>query len=78
MRKKYYVILVILVMLGTICITGCGGPAIAKNGDTVKVHYTGKLADGTVFDTSVGSEPLPLQILAFLNGNVATDHIPFS
>ena len=30
----------------------------AKNGDTVKVHYTGKLDDGTVFDTSVGRDPL--------------------
>lgn len=25
---------------------------IAKEGDTVRVHYTGKLEDGTVFDTS--------------------------
>jgi peptidylprolyl isomerase len=36
--------------------------AQAATGDTVKVHYTGKLDDGTVFDTSVESEPLQFKI----------------
>lgn len=30
----------------------------AKNGDAVKINYTGKLDDGTVFDSSEGREPL--------------------
>jgi peptidylprolyl isomerase len=36
--------------------------AQAKHGDTVKVHYTGKLEDGTVFDTSTEREPLEFTI----------------
>lgn len=36
--------------------------AQAKHGDTVKVHYTGKLEDGTVFDTSIDRDPLQFTI----------------
>ncbi|HXY53173.1 MAG TPA: peptidylprolyl isomerase [Nitrospirota bacterium] len=32
--------------------------ALAKRGDTVRVHYTGRLEDGTVFDTSRSRHPL--------------------
>ncbi len=34
----------------------------AKQGDTVNVHYTGKLGDGTVFDTSRSRHPLQFTI----------------
>lgn len=34
----------------------------AKNGDTVKVHYTGKFDDGTIFDSSIEREPLQFTI----------------
>ncbi|MCP6763219.1 MAG: peptidylprolyl isomerase [Fischerella sp. CENA71] len=34
----------------------------AKLGDTVKVHYTGKLDDGTVFDSSAERDPLQFAI----------------
>jgi peptidylprolyl isomerase len=36
--------------------------AQAQRGDTVKVHYTGKLSDATVFDSSRGGEPLEFTI----------------
>ena len=33
-----------------------------KKGDTIKVHYHGKLVDGTTFDSSEGREPLEFEV----------------
>ncbi|MFC1977260.1 peptidylprolyl isomerase [Chloroflexota bacterium] len=58
-------ILLVIVLSGILLATGCTGKeglAMAKDGNTVKVHYTGKLDDGTIFDTSVGREPLEFTI----------------
>jgi len=34
----------------------------AKSGDVVHVHYTGKLEDNSVFDTSEGRDPLSFEL----------------
>ena len=34
----------------------------AKTGDTVRIHYTGTLEDGSTFDSSSGSDPLQFEV----------------
>ena len=69
--KKY---LVSLLFIAILLACGCGGSSEplatatptpigettvqAESGDTVRVHYNGRLEDGTEFDSSVGREPL--------------------
>ena len=63
MTKKSYAALVSILLLVIMLAIGCSSTVQqAKTGDTVKVHYTGKLEDGSVFDTSVGSEPLEFTV----------------
>ena len=37
-------------------------PEQAKKGDTVRIHYTGRLENGQVFDSSEGREPLEFAV----------------
>jgi peptidylprolyl isomerase len=61
----------------------------AKQGDKVKVHYTGRLADGTVFDSSQERQPLEFTIgegqiipgferavIGMVPGQTKTENIP--
>ena len=63
--------------------------AQVKNGDTVKVHYHGRLSDGTTFDSSEGRTPLEFEVgsgnvikgfdegvLGMERGEKKTIHIP--
>jgi len=62
---KICTILLIIVLSGILLVTGCTGKeglAMLKDGNTVKVHYTLKLDDGTIVDTSVEREPLEFTI----------------
>ncbi|NNE89459.1 MAG: peptidylprolyl isomerase [Silicimonas sp.] len=34
----------------------------AKSGDTVRIHYTGTLDDGSTFDSSAGRDPLEFRL----------------
>ncbi|HJR06845.1 MAG TPA: peptidylprolyl isomerase [Pyrinomonadaceae bacterium] len=37
-------------------------PEQVKNGDTVRVHYTGRLESGETFDSSVGGDPFEFTV----------------
>jgi peptidylprolyl isomerase len=59
---KRYAFLVGVLVLIAVLVTGCAGGGGAIVGDSVLVHYTGTLDDGTVFDSSLEREPLSFVI----------------
>jgi len=59
--KNLKTAVIMVLALAVIALAACGAPQ-AKTGDTVQINYTGKLSDGTVFDTSVGGKPLEFKL----------------
>ncbi len=47
--------ILILFLAALILFSGCIGEKTVKKGDTISINYTGRLEDGTVFDTSIES-----------------------
>jgi peptidylprolyl isomerase len=60
MKSKLVMALALLTAFAVIM--ACSSKPVAETGDTVKVHYTGKLDDGTIFDSSEGQEPLEFKL----------------
>jgi len=49
-------------------VISAGNGVKPKATDTVKVHYTGKLVNGTVFDTSAGKDPVEFPVNQVIPG----------
>jgi peptidylprolyl isomerase len=60
MKKCAFLVCVLVLMAALVM--GCAAASGAAEGDSVQVHYTGTLDDGTVFGSSVGGEPLTFVI----------------
>ncbi len=76
-RKGAVFFITILLFLSIIFGSGCtdngskgGNSKVVKSGDTVQVDYTGKLENGTVFDTS--REDVAKQAGIYVNGRTYT------
>jgi peptidylprolyl isomerase len=60
--KITHLLLIFALIVASALIAGCGETLVAKDGDTVSVHYTLTLEDGTEKETSKGGEPLSFTV----------------
>jgi len=63
--KKLNWVMILTLILGILLVSACAekeGAIMAQSGDNVKVHYTGTLKDGTVFDSSINRQPLAFMV----------------
>jgi len=59
--KNNHIVVLIFLLVMALLTPGCSAAddsAKAKDGDTVQVNYTLKLADGSIFESSIGKQPL--------------------
>ncbi len=58
--KPLFVMLLVVFVFGLLIIGGNGN--MIEKGSKIKLHYTGTLEDGTVFDSSKDKEPLEFEV----------------
>jgi peptidylprolyl isomerase len=51
-----------IILLTAVIFSGCAKHKDARDGDIVRLHYTVKLADGTIADSTIGSDPMEVTL----------------
>jgi peptidylprolyl isomerase len=60
--KRVYLCKLCIMLMTAVVLPGCAKHTDARNGDIVQVHYTLKLADGTITDSTIGGDPMEVTL----------------